>query len=67
MYRPGVREVAEKMILKRTNGVIINVSSISASGNRGQTAYASAKAGVNALTVTWASELALFKIRVAGI
>ena len=61
------REVAEKMILKRTKGVIINVSSISATGNRGQTAYAAAKSGVNALTVTWASELALFKIRVAGV
>jgi len=61
------REVAEKMILKRTQGVIINVSSISASGNRGQTAYAAAKAGVNALTATWTSELAMFGIRVAGV
>ena len=61
------REVVEKMVLQRTSGVIVNVSSISASGNRGQTAYASTKAGVNALTVTWSSELALFKIRVAGV
>lgn len=61
------REVAEKMIIKRTHGVIINVSSISAAGNTGQSAYAAAKAGVNALTVTWASELAHFGIRVAGI
>jgi 3-oxoacyl-[acyl-carrier protein] reductase len=61
------REVAEKMILKRTRGVIVNVSSISASGNRGQTAYAAAKAGVNALTTTWASELASFGIRVVGV
>ncbi|MFH1288890.1 MAG: SDR family NAD(P)-dependent oxidoreductase [bacterium] len=61
------REVAEKMISKRTRGVIINVSSISATGNIGQSAYAAAKAGVNALTVTWASELSHFGIRVAGI
>lgn len=61
------RETAEKMIIKRTQGVIINVSSISASGNTGQSAYAAAKAGVNALTVTWASELANFGIRVAGV
>lgn len=61
------REVAEKMIVKRTKGVIINVSSISAVGNIGQSAYAAAKAGVNALTVTWALELAHFGIRVAGI
>ena len=38
--------VAEKMVLKRTPGVIINISSISASGNAGQTAYSAAKAGV---------------------
>lgn len=61
------REVAEKMITKRRRGVIINVSSISAAGNPGQSAYAAAKAGVNALTVTWASELSHFGIRVAGI
>jgi len=61
------RETSEKMIIKRTQGVIINVSSISASGNTGQSAYAAAKAGVNALTVTWASELANFGIRVAGV
>jgi len=61
------REVAEKMFMKRTKGLIINVSSISSVGNSGQTAYAAAKAGVNALTVTWASELSLFGIRVAGI
>lgn len=59
--------VVEKMILKRTKGVIINVSSISAAGNIGQTAYSAAKAGVNALTSLWAKELSSFKIRVAGI
>lgn len=61
------REVAEKMFVMRTKGLIINVSSISSVGNSGQTAYAAAKAGVNALTVTWASELSLLGIRVAGI
>ncbi len=61
------REVAEKMVLRRTRGVIVNISSVSAAGNGGQTAYAATKAGINALTVTWASELALFGIRVAGI
>lgn len=61
------REIAEKMVIKRTPGVIINVSSISSAGNSGQSAYAASKAGLNALTVTWASELASFGIRVAGI
>jgi 3-oxoacyl-[acyl-carrier protein] reductase len=59
--------VVQKMLIKRTRGVIINVSSISASGNAGQSAYSAAKAGVNALTVTWAKELGLLGIRVAGI
>lgn len=61
------REVVEKMITKRTRGVIINVSSISAAGNMGQTSYAATKAAVNALTVSWAQELATFGIRVAGL
>ncbi len=57
----------EKMILKRTKGLIINVSSVSATGNPGQTAYSAAKAGLNALTVTWSKELGPLGIRVAGI
>ena len=55
------------MVSSRTKGVILNVSSISASGNSGQTGYAAAKAAVNSLTVTWAQELSLFGIRVAGL
>jgi len=59
--------VVEKMVLSRTRGLIINVSSISASGNPGQSAYSAAKAGVEALTQLWAKELGSFRIRVAGI
>ena len=59
--------VVEKMIATRTRGVIINVSSVSAAGNAGQSAYSAAKAGVNALTATWAKELSLMGIRVAAI
>lgn len=58
---------AEHMILKRTKGVIINISSISSYGNAGQTAYSAAKAGVNAFTKTWAKELGAFGIRVVAI
>jgi 3-oxoacyl-[acyl-carrier protein] reductase len=58
---------AKKMIEQRIRGLIINVSSICAAGNLGQSAYSAAKAGVNALTVTWAKEMGLFGIRVAGI
>ena len=59
--------VAEKMILKRTRGVIVNISSISAYGNAGQSAYSAAKSGVNALTKTWAKELGPWGIRVVGV
>jgi len=59
--------VVEKMILNRTKGIIVNVSSICATGNAGQGAYSAAKAGINALTTAWAKELGLMGIRVAAI
>jgi len=59
--------VAEKMLQKRTKGLILNISSVSACGNRGQSAYSAAKAGVNALTATWAKELGIMGIRVVGV
>lgn len=59
--------VAEKMVKKRTKGVIINMSSISAVGNAGQSAYSAAKAGVIALTKTWSKELGVFGIRSVAI
>lgn len=61
------REAAVKMIEQGGGGVIINISSISRAGNVGQTNYAAAKAGVAAMTVTWANELARHGIRVAAI
>ncbi|MCM3904871.1 MAG: SDR family NAD(P)-dependent oxidoreductase [Pyrinomonadaceae bacterium] len=59
--------VVEKMITTRTRGVVVNISSVSASGNAGQSAYSAAKAGVNALTATWAKELSLMGIRVVAV
>lgn len=59
--------IAEKMISTRTKGVIVNISSVSASGNVGQSAYSAAKAGVNALTATWAKELSALGIRVVAV
>lgn len=55
--------VVEHMVKRRTKGAIVNISSISACGNEGQTAYSAAKAGVNAMTVTWAKELGRWGIR----
>ena len=59
--------VAEKMVLKRNKGVIVNMSSISAYGNAGQTAYSASKAGVIAMTKTWSKELGGFGIRTVAI
>jgi 3-oxoacyl-[acyl-carrier protein] reductase len=61
------REAAERMIKLGNGGVIVNISSISKAGNAGQSNYSAAKAGVNAMTVTWAKELARFGIRVGSI
>lgn len=59
--------VVEQMIKLRTKGVIINISSISACGNEGQTAYSAAKGGVNAMTITWSKELGRWGIRCNAI
>ncbi len=61
------RACAERMIKLGTEGVIVNISSVSKAGNMGQTNYSAAKAGVAAMTVTWAKELARYGIRSAGI
>lgn len=61
------REAAQRMIELGGGGVIVNISSISRAGNVGQTNYSAAKAGVVALSVVWARELARFSIRVGAI
>lgn len=59
--------VVEHMVKRRTKGAIVNISSISACGNEGQTAYSAAKAGVNAMTVTWSKELGRWGIRTNAV
>jgi 3-oxoacyl-[acyl-carrier protein] reductase len=59
--------VVEQMLARRKKGVIVSISSISAQGNAGQSAYSAAKAGVNALTKTWAKELGPMGLRFAAI
>jgi 3-oxoacyl-[acyl-carrier protein] reductase len=61
------REAAERMINSRRGGVIVNMSSLARKGNIGQTNYSAAKAGVAAMTTTWAKELARYGIRVGAI
>jgi 3-oxoacyl-[acyl-carrier protein] reductase len=59
--------VVDGMIARRCKGVVISISSIAAAGNPGQSAYSAAKAGVNALTCTWAKELGAMGLRFAAI
>ena len=63
-----VRETVASMVTSESRpGVIVNISSISRHGNRGQSNYVASKAALAANTVTWAREFAPFGIRVAGI
>jgi len=61
------REAAATMIKSGSDGVIINISSVSRAGNAGQTNYSAAKAGVASMAVTWARELARHGIRCMAI
>ena len=62
------REVAAKMAETETRpGCIVNISSVSRHGNRGQSNYVAAKSALAANTVTWAREFAPFGIRVGAI
>jgi 3-oxoacyl-[acyl-carrier protein] reductase len=61
------REAAEHMIKLSSKGVIVNISSISRAGNMGQTNYSAAKAGVQAMAVTWGKELARYGIRTGSV
>jgi 3-oxoacyl-[acyl-carrier protein] reductase len=61
------REATVHMIESGKHGVIVNMSSIARGGNIGQTNYSAAKAGVVAMTTTWARELGRHGIRVAAI
>ena len=63
-----VREVVSKMVETGARpGVIVNMSSISRHGNRGQSNYVAAKAALAANTNTWAREFAPYGIRVTAI
>jgi 3-oxoacyl-[acyl-carrier protein] reductase len=61
------RAAAEHMVRGGDGGLIVNISSISRAGNMGQSNYSAAKAGVAAMTVTWAKEFARYGIRVNTI
>jgi 3-oxoacyl-[acyl-carrier protein] reductase len=62
-----LKHVSRQMVLQR-RGAIVNVSSVAGlQGLRGQGAYGSSKAALNALTVIAAKELADFGVRVNAV
>ena len=63
-----VRETVATMLEnEQAPGVIVNISSVSRHGNRGQTAYVAAKASLAANTVTWGREFGKYGIRVTAV
>jgi 3-oxoacyl-[acyl-carrier protein] reductase len=50
-----------------SRGVVVNISSVSRYGMRGQSNYSAAKAGLAAITRTWALEWAPFGVRCGGV
>ncbi|RJS61956.1 3-oxoacyl-ACP reductase FabG [Bacillus sp. PK3_68] len=58
---------AQKYMVKQQYGRVINISSTSALGNRGQANYATAKAGIQGLTKTLAIELGPFGVTVNAV
>lgn len=61
------REAAANMAELGNGGVIVNISSVSRSGNFGQTNYSATKSAVCAMMVTWAKELARYGIRTGAV
>jgi 3-oxoacyl-[acyl-carrier protein] reductase len=61
------RRFMDLAVAQRRKVVVVSISSIAAEGNAGQSAYAAAKAGVNALTRTWAKELGPLGHRFAAV
>jgi 3-oxoacyl-[acyl-carrier protein] reductase len=63
-----VREVVALMLATEARpGVVVNMSSISRLGNKGQSNYVATKAAMAANTLTWAREFAPHGIRVVAV
>ena len=60
-------KAAQKTFVEQKYGKILNLSSISALGNRGQANYSAAKAGIQGFTRTLALELGPFGVNVNAI
>lgn len=63
-----VVKYVSQIMISQNSGNIVNVSSLAGTmGLKGQVAYSASKAGLNALTIIAAKELAPFNIRVNGV
>ncbi|MDQ6641072.1 MAG: glucose 1-dehydrogenase [Actinomycetota bacterium] len=60
-------KAAQKTFVDQKYGKILNLSSVSANGNRGQANYSAAKAGVQGFTRTLALELGRYNVNVNAI
>jgi 3-oxoacyl-[acyl-carrier protein] reductase len=60
-------QAAQRHMVPARYGKVVSLSSISALGNRGQSNYSAAKAGVQGLTATMAQELGPFNINVNAV
>jgi len=60
-------KAAQRVMVPARRGRVVNLSSRSALGNRGQSNYAAAKAGIQGLTATMAVELGPFGIAVNAV
>jgi 3-oxoacyl-[acyl-carrier protein] reductase len=60
-------QAVAKVMFKKKYGKIVNISSIARHGNFGQSNYSATKAGVVAMTKTWAQELSRYNINVNAV
>ena len=60
-------QACARIMMEQKSGKIINLSSVAAKGNMGQTNYSASKAGVVGMTSTWALELSKYNINVNAI
>jgi 3-oxoacyl-[acyl-carrier protein] reductase len=60
-------KAAQSRFVEQKYGKILNLSSVSALGNRGQANYSAAKAGLQALARTLALELGRFNVNVNAV
>ena len=63
----GTRRAAQKVFVAQKYGKIVNLSSVSALGNRGQANYAAAKMGIQGFTRTLGIELGPYGVNVNAI